>query len=156
MESVFDDIYDLNAWIRSVHLWTVNSMWNAIQQIQNWEIYLIVRIWKSEYTMKSGLHCFHLPYFNLINQYDQLASTHYCTLVSIRLRFLKSNRILMCFWPFFLFFCSDHLFSDQLYMEMALTPQLQEIISNGSMVLSVIAYKNLTNFLPRMYFERNT
>lgn len=54
------------------------------------------------------------------------------------------------------FHCSDHLFSDQLYMEMALTPQLQEIISNGSMVLSVIAYKNLTNFLPRMYFERNT
>lgn len=40
-------------------------------------------------------------------------------------------------------------------MEMALTPQLQEIIGNGSMVLSLIAYKNLTNFLPRMYFERN-
>lgn len=53
-------------------------------------------------------------------------------------------------------FRSDHLFSDQLYMEMALTPQLQEIVTNGSMVLSVISYKNLTNFLPRMYFERNT
>lgn len=51
---------------------------------------------------------------------------------------------------------SDHLFSDELYMEMALTPQLQEIVTNGSMVLSVISYKNLTNFLPRMYFERNT
>ncbi|XP_055301227.1 uncharacterized protein LOC129567889 [Sitodiplosis mosellana] len=50
----------------------------------------------------------------------------------------------------------DHLFSDELYMEMALTSQLQEIVANGSMVLSVISYKNLTNFLPRMYFERNT
>lgn len=54
------------------------------------------------------------------------------------------------------FFCSDHLFSDQLYMEMQVSPQLQEIVTNGSMVLSVISYKNLTNFLPRMYFERNT
>lgn len=60
-------------------------------------------------------------------------------------------------WIFLLFFFfSDHLFSDQLYMEMSFSPQLQEIVTNGSMVLSVISYKNLTNFLPRMYFERNT
>lgn len=68
---------------------------------------------------------------------------------------------LNCFNDFFNHFFSstrtrDHLFTDQLYMEMALTPQLQEVISNGSMMLSVISYKNLTNFLPRMYFERST
>lgn len=40
-------------------------------------------------------------------------------------------------------------------MEMVLTTQLQEILTNHSMILSVISYKNLTNFLPRMYFERN-
>lgn len=52
-------------------------------------------------------------------------------------------------------FDSDHLFSDQLNMKMALTPELQEVVTNGSMILSVISYKNLTNFLPKLYFERN-
>lgn len=50
---------------------------------------------------------------------------------------------------------SDHLFSDQFYIEIASTSNLQNIISNGTILLTVISYKNLTNYLPRMYFQRN-
>ncbi|KAG4065929.1 hypothetical protein HA402_008925 [Bradysia odoriphaga] len=49
----------------------------------------------------------------------------------------------------------DHLFSDQFYIEIASTSNLQNIISNGTILLTVISYKNLTNYLPRMYFQRN-
>lgn len=67
--------------------------------------------------------------------------------------FYFSNAIIKLGYLLFDCHYSDHLFSDQFYTDV--TPAVQDILTNGSLMLSVIAYKNLTNFLPKMYFDRN-
>ncbi|XP_058449238.1 uncharacterized protein LOC131429205 [Malaya genurostris] len=58
--------------------------------------------------------------------------------------------------PFNLQIYGDQLYSDQLYMEMAVTSSLLDIVSNGTVLVTVISYKNLTTFLPRFYFAKNS
>lgn len=69
--------------------------------------------------------------------------------------FLKCMPHKICYKQVFFSISSDHLFSDEFYIEIASTSNLQNIISNGTILLTVISYKNLTNYLPRMYFQRN-
>lgn len=49
----------------------------------------------------------------------------------------------------------DQLFSNQLYLEIDASMTLTEAIINGSLTISVVSYRNLTYFLPKMYFSRN-
>ncbi|XP_062546548.1 uncharacterized protein LOC134212578 [Armigeres subalbatus] len=58
--------------------------------------------------------------------------------------------------PFNLQIYGDQLYSDQLYMEMDVTSSLLDIVSNGTVLVTVISYKNLTTFLPRFYFAKNS
>ncbi|XP_055634797.1 uncharacterized protein LOC129774820 isoform X2 [Toxorhynchites rutilus septentrionalis] len=58
--------------------------------------------------------------------------------------------------PFNLQIYGDQLYSDQLYMEMDVTSSLLDIVSNGTVLVTVISYKNLTSFLPRFYFAKNS
>ncbi|XP_058056477.1 uncharacterized protein LOC131207861 [Anopheles bellator] len=58
--------------------------------------------------------------------------------------------------PFNLQIYGDQLYSDQLYMEMDRSGSLQEIVANGTVLVTVISYKNLTSFLPRFYFAKNS
>uniref|UniRef100_A0A8D8PDV1 Sushi, nidogen and EGF-like domain-containing protein 1 n=1 Tax=Culex pipiens TaxID=7175 RepID=A0A8D8PDV1_CULPI len=58
--------------------------------------------------------------------------------------------------PFNLQIYGDQLYSDQLYMEMDVTSSLVDIVSNGTVLVTVISYKNLTTFLPRFYFAKNS
>lgn len=68
---------------------------------------------------------------------------------------LKTNLIFVLFLSLFFFLYRDHLFSDEFSVHMVTTKSLDKILKNGSMMLSVISYNNLTNFLPPIYFERN-
>lgn len=54
----------------------------------------------------------------------------------------------------FLFY-RDQLFSNQLYLSIDSSAMLTEATSNGSLTISIVTYKNLTYFLPKMYFSRN-
>lgn len=56
-------------------------------------------------------------------------------------------------FPFY--FHSDQLFSNQLYLEVDASMVLTEAVVNGSLTISVVSYRNLTFFLPKMYFSRN-
>ncbi|XP_050095110.1 uncharacterized protein LOC126577486 [Anopheles aquasalis] len=58
--------------------------------------------------------------------------------------------------PFNLQIYGDQLYSDQLYMEMDRSGSLQDIVANGTVLVTVISYKNLTSFLPRFYFAKNS
>ncbi|XP_052896491.1 uncharacterized protein LOC128303547 [Anopheles moucheti] len=58
--------------------------------------------------------------------------------------------------PFNLQIYGDQLYSDQLYMEMDRSASLQDIVANGTVLVTVISYKNLTSFLPRFYFAKNS
>lgn len=49
----------------------------------------------------------------------------------------------------------DKLFSDQLYMEINDDSQMLDYILNSSIIVTVVSYKNLTVFLPKIYFVRN-
>lgn len=40
-------------------------------------------------------------------------------------------------------------------MEMDRSASLQDIVANGTVLVTVISYKNLTSFLPRFYFAKN-
>lgn len=51
--------------------------------------------------------------------------------------------------------CRDQLFSNQLYLEVGASTSLSEAVANGSLTISVVSYRNLTHFLPKMYFSRN-
>lgn len=55
----------------------------------------------------------------------------------------------------FILFRRDQLFSNQLYLEIDVSMMLTEAIANGSLTISVVSYRNLTYFLPKMYFSRN-
>lgn len=52
-------------------------------------------------------------------------------------------------------FRRDQLFSNQLYLEIDVNMALSEALANGSLTISVVSYRNLTHFLPKMYFSRN-
>uniref|UniRef100_A0A182J1P3 Uncharacterized protein n=1 Tax=Anopheles atroparvus TaxID=41427 RepID=A0A182J1P3_ANOAO len=58
--------------------------------------------------------------------------------------------------PFSLQIYGDQLYSDQLYMAMERSGSLQDIVANGTVLVTVISYKNLTSFLPRFYFAKNS
>lgn len=55
---------------------------------------------------------------------------------------------------FSVFFCSEDLFSDQLYMDIGLSARLLHIMANSTIFASVISYKNLKSFLPKTYYTR--
>ncbi|CAO1396878.1 unnamed protein product [Diamesa serratosioi] len=58
--------------------------------------------------------------------------------------------------PFTFQIYGDQLFSDQLYMEIDISSVVIDAISNGTVTVSIISYRNLTYFLPKMYFSRSS
>ncbi|KAG5682683.1 hypothetical protein PVAND_012018 [Polypedilum vanderplanki] len=58
--------------------------------------------------------------------------------------------------PFSYQIYGDQLFSNQLYLSIDSNTMLTEATSNGSLTISIVTYKNLTYFLPKMYFSRNS
>ncbi|KAL7031712.1 hypothetical protein ACKWTF_007108 [Chironomus riparius] len=58
--------------------------------------------------------------------------------------------------PFSYQIYGDQLFSNQLYLSIDGSIMLTEAMSNESLTISIVTYKNLTYFLPKMYFSRNS
>lgn len=111
----------------------------------------------SAYTIRLHLHiaCVYTLDICLIVYFFFSLCSHICPTRDVLRTHTQIHLKLREFFFFFAFYSRDHLFSDTLYMEMASTRTLQGILTNGTITLAVVSYKNLTHFLPRMYFDRN-